>query len=617
MCAIGGIYLKDGRLLSLHDSLKSMLLVQRHRGPDAENIYVAPGNSVGLCHNRLAIVDLSDLANQPMQTQDGRYIITFNGEIYNWKELRHQLEAQDVSFYSHSDTEVILNGYREWGVEVLNKLRGMFAFAIWDNVENVLFCARDRIGKKPFIYGESSRGFFFASELPALKKINQISDLDFQLDNSALAAMLLHNIRHIPEPATVYRGIRKLRAGHALIVKSGQVKKTWRYWTPKKHVIQNADELRQIIEESVAIRSLADVPIGALLSGGIDSTAIVNLMQKETSEPVKTFAFGHNQNDEDLVRARFVSKELGTNHKEFYFDPDRQYKIFQKILRIYGEPIMLLPLIHAYELSEAIRNDNIKVVMNGNGADELFFGYTGHLRTARVTKYMNMLGWIRNFLPKINNPHMSVFFERPGKRKSMFYQHKSEVCWPSVLKPNAMDALENIASAEMEFWGDLLPNNDFIDESNYIALLVENSHSVTIASDLPGMMASIEMRSPFLDQKVIDAAMGIHYSLKVKGPKDGSQLKNILRKAVKDLVPIQVMNAPKRGFGMSIQEKDVLLNSWRKHADDLFSDYPEAELFDRALIKKQWMKALSGLNVDWALMSKLFAIGTWIRESRT
>ena len=285
----------------------------------------------------------------------------------------------------------------------------------------------------------------------------------------------------------------------------------------------------------------------------------------------------------------------------------------QQIVTIYGEPIMLLPLIHAYELSEAIRDDGIKVVMNGNGADELFFGYTGHLHTAHITHLFHWLGWVARLLPHTTRPVLSVFQAEPGKRKSTLYQRKAESCWPNYLKQEAIGQVENLVSEEMEYWGRILPNQDFIDESNYLSLLIENSHSVTIASDLPAMMASVEMRSPFLDQEVISAAMGIHYSQKVKGPKDGSRLKNILRKAVYDLVPEQVMHAPKRGFGMGIQERDVLLNDWRYQVDKLFNDYPESDLFDRDKIRRQWKNARNGESVQWSEIAKLFAIGMWLR----
>lgn len=614
MCGIGGFQLFSPPDLNLEQMLGIIQKVQSHRGPDGKGLWVDQFKKVGLCHNRLSIVDLSVLGAQPMQTRDGRYSITFNGEIYNWLDLRIELEAKGVIFQSRSDTEVLLNGYKFWGVDVLQKLRGMFAFAIWDDAEQVLFCARDQLGKKPFIYGESIKGFFFASEIPALKAINEFADLNLTQNDSALAGMLLHNLRHVPEPVTAYVGLCKLRPGHAVLVRDGKIFRHWRYWIPQRRSIRHPSELLAILDKAVGSRAIADVPIAALLSGGIDSTAIVKLMQQKSEEPIRTFCFGADKNDEDVLRARLVAKQIGTEHKEFYFDAVRQYAIFKQTIKTYGEPIMLLPLIHSYELFEAIHNEGVKVVMNGNGADELFFGYTGHLQTARISRLFNACGWLANVMPSVNHPMLSVLQASRGNRKATFYRGKSEKCWPTYLKLEGIENLENIVSREMAYWGSILPNRDFIDESNYLSLLIENSHSVTIAGDLPAMMTSIEVRSPFLDQEMVAAAMGVHYSRKIKGPTDGSQLKNILRKAVHGLVPEVVLQAPKRGFGAVVQERDLLLGGWRKYADEILDNYPDSDLFDREKIRKQWKYAKDGRNVRWSELAKLFAIGTWINQ---
>ena len=334
-------------------------------------------------------------------------------------------------------------------------------------------------------------------------------------------------------------------------------------------------------------------------------------MQQKSNKPIHTYAFGADKNDEDIRRAKIASNKLGTIHKEFYFHPERQYENFKKIISVYGEPIMLLPLIHAYELSKGIYDDGIKVVLNGNGADELFYGYTGHLNTARVTKMMNAFGWMRNIVPNCNNYQLSLFLAKPGVRKSTMYNWKAKEIWPTVLNNHSMEYVENIVSSEMSQWSKVLPHKDFIDESNYLSLLIENSHSVTIASDLPGMMASVEMRSPFLDQKVIESAMGIHFSKKVKGPKDGSQLKNILRLAVSDLVPAELLNAPKRGFGMGLQERDLLLGAWNHNVDKILEDFPETEVFDPEKIRKIWRNAQKTGVARWDILAKLFSIGIW------
>ncbi len=615
MCGIGGFVLKsppdfDGQAL-----LKRLKFLQIHRGPDDDGIWLESDKKAGLCHNRLSILDLSKLGAQPMSTPDKRFTIVFNGEIYNWKALRQDLEIAGFKFKSNSDTEVVLYSYILWKDAFLKKLRGMFAFSIWDNQKKILFCARDRVGKKPFIFSETKRGFFFASEIPPLKLTAETVGINLEIDNNALAAFMLHNLRHIPEPATIYKGIRKLRAGHAIIVKLGKIVRYWRYWSPEPKKVINSQELRSIIEEAIKLRSVADVPVGALLSGGIDSTAIVNIMQKNCDQQVKTYAFGRNKQDEDIVRARYAAQKLGTDHSEFFFDPISHFENFKKIQSVYGEPIMLLPLIHTFELCKAIRRDGVKVVMNGNGADELFYGYTGHLNTARFTNIINMFGWTRGFIPDFKHPYSAVFHAPKGKRKAKLYAHKAHVTWPKFFRTDAIINLENYVARELAYWGQLFPNENYIDESNFCSIMIENSHSVTIAGDLPAMIQSVEMRSPFLDQEVVNAAMGIHYKQKVKGPQSGNRLKVILREAVEDLIPKKLFNAPKLGFGMGIQEKDLLLHEWRGYADAVFNEFPDMELFESYRIRKIWQNAKKENKVLWSEIAKLFAVGHWIKGS--
>ena len=259
-----------------------------------------------------------------------------------------------------------------------------------------MFCARDRLGEKPFVYAETTLGFAFASEIPALCVM---PDIDINFDHAALASMMLHNMRHVPDPYTAYQGIRRLKSGHALIVRDGRIKRIWRYWDPKPTTKKvTSKRLRGLLEEAVLLQLQSDVPVGALLSGGVDSSAIVALMKKHTVAPVRTYALGRDEDDEDLQRARVMATHLGTEHREFYFDPDENWLIFNNLLANYGEPIMLLPLVHTYALCQAIRNDDVKVILSGNGADELFYGYTGHLRTLRVSRWLDRTALLRPLL---------------------------------------------------------------------------------------------------------------------------------------------------------------------------------------------------------------------------
>jgi asparagine synthase (glutamine-hydrolysing) len=613
MCAIGGINLKPGQTLDLYSHLEAMVRIQQHRGPDASGLWLSADQTLGLCHNRLSILDLTESSNQPMRSADQRYTIVFNGEIYNYLELQQQLIAHGSQFRTHSDTEVLLEAYRHWGEGVLAKLRGMFAFALYDHAEGSLFCARDRVGKKPFVYAQSQQGFIFASEIPAVR---QVTGVDTTHDHDAIAAMLLHNLRHIPDPHTAYKGIKRLRPGHAMRIRQGIIEKTWRYWTPTPSIQTiTPEQLRATLEESIALRMRADVPVGALLSGGVDSSAIVAMMQRHSTQPIHTYALGFDQDDEDLRRARQIAQQLGTRHKEYYFDPDEQWQIFNHLISIYGEPIMLLPLVHTYALCRAIQNDGIKIAMSGNGADELFYGYTGHIRTLKISRWLDRLAFMYPLLKPLAGGRFAVLSASPGRRKATLYKALANTAWGVLFSEDARQHLANRAAEEMEYWGDLCPSKQFIDESNFVGLMVENSHSVTIAGDLPAMAASIEVRSPFLDQEVISFALATPVKKKIPAPHNPAWLKAILRDAVSDLIPRELLIAPKRGFGMGIQEAVVLNGPWKCHAEEMFSSPKDVGgLIELSELNRVWSSYKKGGIRDASLIAKVLAIQTWARE---
>jgi len=597
--------------------MSGMLRIQGHRGPDAEGIWISRDRRLGLCHNRLAIVDLSEAGNQPMESVDGRYVIVFNGEIYNYREIRKDLEAGGAQFKSCTDTEVILEAYRCWGEDMLHRLRGMFAFGIYDRLNGELFCARDRVGKKPFVYADTTHGFVFGSEIPA---VLAAPGIDRSIDRDALAGMLLHNMRHIADPHTAYRGVRRLKAGHAARVKDGRIRKIWRYWQPQPDSGESTPQrLREILEDAVRLRSIADVPVGALLSGGIDSSAIVALMTRFSREPIRTYALGYDSADEDLRRARIVADRLGCIHKEFYFDGERQWEIFRRLVDTYGEPIMLLPLVHAYELCEGVRDDGIKVVLGGHGADELFYGYTGHVRTARLSALLSLVGPFAALIERLagggkRRRALSIPGALPGTRKAAYYRGREEQDWSLMLGPGAEDAVTNVVAEELEYWGRLCPSKKFIDESNFCALMVENTHSVTISCDLPAMLASVEMRAPFLDQEVVSFALATPVRSKVPWIAPLRRLKWILRRAVRDLVPDELLHAPKRGFGFGIPQERVLRGAWRRYGDELFADPHDADgLFNRNALTSAWDRFQRRESVSADIIAKMLAIQYWLQ----
>lgn len=619
MCGIGAVFLRAGTHCPLEALLKRMNDSQRHRGPDGEGVWYEAG--VGLAHTRLAIVDLSKAAAQPMESTDGRFVVAFNGEIYNWIELRAELEGRGVVFRTRSDTEVLIEGYRLWGEGMLARLRGMFAFVLYDRHERTALCARDPVGKKPLVYSEGAKGVAVASEIPALLALHKIGfSIDTSIDHAAIAAMLVHNLRHIPDPATAYRCIRRLPPGHAMRIEKGWITRLWRHWEPGwKH--QETEEqatlerVRSVFEEAVALRCRADVPVAALLSGGVDSTAIVAQAQRVTGEPLRTYALGAGPDDEDLRRARLAAAQLGTHHREFYFDAQEGFERYRRLVSAYGEPVALLPLLHTQVLCEAMREDGIKVALAGHGADELFYGYTGHFRTAGLSRWLRHTAWLRpvaRHLPGQGRIWPLALVAAPaGERKASLYEVWALRDWGRVIADDAVSDLRNLASECMRDWGRFAALEEYIDESNFLGLLVENAHSVTISSDLPAMQASVEIRAPFLDREMINLAFSLPWRDKLRDARGRPRLKHILKRVVKDLVPAPLLDAPKRGFGFDIQEERLFSGPWREAVWQALAGLGTLDgLLDRQKVERLW-RQIGSVRGSAAMVSKLLSIAMW------
>jgi asparagine synthase (glutamine-hydrolysing) len=615
MCGISGVLLKKNCVDDLTSILKCMVSLQSHRGPDFNATWISEKDNFGMGHNRLSILDLSSDGNQPMQSLDKNLTIVFNGEIYNYLELKEKLHNSGSRFNTETDTEVLLEAYRCWGEGMLQKIRGMYAFAIFDHKKSLLFCARDRIGKKPFVYADLKDKFIFASEIPAvLKGMNSDNELNY----SAVASIFLHNMRHIPDPYTAYKEVKRLRPGHAIIVKDGVLVKEWRFWEPTLSSLQpTPSNLLRLLEESIKIRMRSDVPVGALLSGGIDSSAIVAIMKKFSEEKIHTYALGYDELDEDIIRARQMSKYLDTKHKEFFFDSDDQWQIYNNLIAVYGEPIALLPLIHSYTLCREIKDDGVKVVLTGNGADEIFYGYSGHIRTLRVSKILEKIYPFRSCLKFLQNTKLSWLSEEVGSRKASYYATNASAIWHHIISDDAIDDLVNYSEEEMRYWGQICPSNSYIDESNFVSLMVENTHSVTTACDLPSMSSSVEMRAPFLDQDLISFAISTPAHLKIPKKKPQNYLKAILRDSVNQYLPKNILTASKRGFGMGIQEKDVFLGPWKKQLEFIFSEPDDLGGFlCKSKINSLW-KNFNNNKKHANIISKILALQIWIQSRKS
>ena len=613
MCGIGGIFLKDHQALELDQLLSNMKDHLRNRGPDAEGDFITEDKRVGLCHTRLSIIDISQQSNQPFVSADGRYVISYNGEIYNFTELRHELAANGFEFRTSGDVEVLAQGFQFWGRDIVNRIRGMFAFAIYDTKEKTTFCAVDPVGKKPLIYFEGQEFSAVASNIPAILSLMEARP---NLNHDALAAMLLKNLRHIPNPYTAYQNIFKLRPGHSMLIEDGKISNISRYWQPKSQT--NKDWLKAVglnLEKAVSRRLVSDVPLGTFLSGGIDSSLISSLIRKNNNtKKIKAFSIGANYSDFDLSVAKNTANALGFEHDTSFYSDVCHWSSLEKLIKHNGEPIMLLPLGYILAMCEKAKEQGIKVIFTGNGADEIFYGYDGAHRIATASRFLSFLEPISFLLRLLVPRKFRAFFQKPGKRKASIYEYVAQDYWSHFIGAKKRKHLKNIVSQEMEYWGDVFPQNSYIDESNFIGLMVENAHSVTIASDLPAMAASVELRAPFLDRDMIDIALSMPAKEKLRVSNGQRMGKAILRDYAATMVSNEVLNGMKRGLGAEFSEQDLLLGDWFKKAEAIFHNPLDGDgLFSKDLIKDSWEKFKRG-KISADVICKQLAIQIWLRQ---
>src|SRR5687767_5445063 len=412
MCGITGFVRNDGKPVD-EALLARMNEAIRHRGPDEDGFYV--NGSVGMAMRRLAIIDLKS-GQQPIHNRDRTAWIVFNGEIYNYLELREKLEKLGHTFYTNSDTEAIVHAYDQYGADCPNHLRGMFAFAIWDESDQALFLARDRVGKKPLLYSLVNGQLIFASEFSALLLHPDVSrDIEPEALDYYLSFMC------IPAPLTAYRAIRKLEPGHWLRWRKGEIE-VQRYWQPdftKKLAIDEeeaGERTVEILRDAVRVRLMSEVPLGAFLSGGVDSSAVVALMAEESSTPVKTFSIGFDEQDfSELHHARRVAEFVGAEHHEFVVRPDAM-EVLPKLVEHYGEPYADSSAIPTYYVARETRR-HVTVALNGDGGDECFAGYERYAAMRLSERYRRLPGALREGLIRRAAEMLPISELRPSRAR--------------------------------------------------------------------------------------------------------------------------------------------------------------------------------------------------------
>jgi asparagine synthase (glutamine-hydrolysing) len=579
MCGIAGVLHTDPARAADAALLDRMNRVLAHRGPDDAGIHRE--GPLGLATRRLAIIDLSARARQPMSNEDGSLTITFNGEIYNFQALRADLQRKGHAFRSDSDTEAILHLYEDEGVACLDHLRGMFAFALWDAKRRVLFAARDRLGKKPLVYYHDATTFLFASEP---KAILQDPGVRTGPDPEAIHHFLTYG--YVPSPWSAFRGIRKLPPAHYLLVRDGRLS-VHRYWSlsyaPKRTESEAAlaEELLALLEEAVRLRLISDVPLGALLSGGIDSSAVVALMRRLVSGPIRTFSIGFDQPEYDeLAYARQVAVRFETDHRERVVKPDA-VAVLPRLVWHYNEPFADSSALPSLYLAEMAR-EAVTVALNGDGGDEAFVGYQRYLATVLAGWQDRLPAWLRRALPRATRllpaggPKSAAHGIQRFAAGLALDRRRRYGHWLSVFDGDAKRELytrefaaavgstDSLALLEAAYAASDAPG--FLEATVHADVQLYLPDDLLVKMDIASMASSLEVRSPFLDHRVVEFAARLPARLKLRGLTQ----KYLVRQVMRTILPDPVLRRKKMGFGVPIDH--WFRHELREMAYDLLLD---------------------------------------------
>jgi asparagine synthase (glutamine-hydrolysing) len=650
MCGITGFL--DTRQTKGHDELavivRRMASSLRHRGPEDEGVWVDPASGVAFGHRRLSIIDLSPAGHQPMHSSCGRYAITFNGEIYNFKALRQELESIGQAFRGHSDTEVMLAAIARWGVEAaVKKFNGMFAFALWDRQEKALYLSRDRAGEKPLYYGWAGHTLLFASELKAL---HQHPDFRGEIDRGALTVYLRHD--YIPAPHSIYKGVYKLLPGTLLTIRGfGSDASPKPFWSAKQAAeeglshpfvgteVEAVDQLDALLNDAVSMRMEADVPLGAFLSGGIDSSLVVAIMQANSARPVKTFTIGFDNSEfNEAESAKAVAKHLGTEHTELYVTPEEAMAVIPRLPTLYDEPFADSSQIPTFLVSQLARR-KVTVSLSGDGGDELFGGYNTYLWGRSVQQN---IGWmpraLKAGLAKSLNPLSRLDWNALlGGSPSVLPQslrrkdlNKVLQKLAGILKVNQREALYWVLCS---YWMDpasvvigakepLTPLTDpgkwaqikeFMHVMMYLDTLMYLPDDILVKVDRASMGVSLESRVPLLDHRVMEFAWKLPLAMKVKGNTGKRPLRQLLHR----YVPKNLVDRPKQGFGVPIHE--WLRGPMRPWAEELLSEsrLQQEGYFCSAPIRQKWSEHVSGRRNWQAQMWGVLMFQSWLEQHKS
>jgi asparagine synthase (glutamine-hydrolysing) len=625
MCGICGIIDRTDNPISDH-LIEGLLDSVEHRGPDDSGVYRANGITLG--SRRLSIIDLSSRGHMPMPNDDESLWITYNGEIYNYRELRSELERSGIHFRSDCDTEVVLRAYEAWGDEFVQRLDGMFALAIWDKTRRRLFAARDRLGVKPFYYVDDGERFAFCSELAGLHELNRPSfdridplSLDFYLGFGCL-----------PPDRALIEGVHKLPPGHSLVLENGAARIS-RYWQVKMDpsntadLEENLEELDAVLREAVAKRLRSDVPLGCFVSGGIDSGLVTALAAQASDRPINTFSVGFSDarpKDDERPLARIVAERFGTRHEEIEVAP-ASYDILPDIMRHMGEPFADVGVLPMYQISKAARQ-SITVALSGDGGDESFAGYPNVKTALTAEKLRSLLPTpITRALEAITGiPAIDRALPRAAQANRFLHRYVNggvlgqfdasnhwNESWRTQLYTDRQSVARGKARAAelIAAVADLQPELRWPDQNLVVDLHFRMGGGYLTKVDIASNMFSLEIRSPFLDHRVVEYAASLPLERKLLH----GQQKGLLREYAKRILPAEIVRQPKRGFAPSLDE--WLRGPWSPLVRDLPEEslFAKRGIFDGGVIGRITEEHLSGRLDHGQRIWNLICLETWAK----
>jgi asparagine synthase (glutamine-hydrolysing) len=634
MCGINGIFAFNDSFACDEQLATRMRDTMTHRGPDDGDTWVSPEGRLALGHRRLSIVDLSPAGRNPMPNEDGTVWITYNGEVYNHRALREELEGKGHVYRSNTDTETILHLYEEEGPRCVERLQGMFGFAIWDSRKQELFLARDRLGIKPVYFAQPAGGFVFASEIKALLEHPAISP---DLDEEAF----VHYLTFVctPAPLTMFKGIHKLAPGERMTVRRDRVEREI-WWSPMSPSaaaqVADMDEgqieerLLELLRASIKKRMMADVPFGVFLSGGVDSSTNVALMSELMDDPVRTFSVGFKEHEQynELGYAREISKRFGTDHHEVILDVEDLESFVPELIHHQDEPIADWVCVPLYFVAKLARDNGTIVVQVGEGSDELFHGYDHYISAARFRRrFWEPFQRVPRPLRQATSRMAVGLSERVG-RGEVHVQALREaadgrlpfwggaICYRGTLKdrvmangggnggsPNSYDVVER-------FWGQAereRPGADLLQKMTYLELKQRLAELLLMRVDKMTMATSVEARVPFLDHELVEFAMALPPEMKVR---DGVG-KHVLKKAVEDVLPRHIVYRKKQGFGAPVAEWFKGDLGRRAQQEIRNSSLAERGLLDYDQLDRMWDAHRAG-PVNWAFhLWNVYNVSAW------